>query len=85
MYFVIDKYIDINCLDLIDAQAITKQKLLDAANGLVKQAYTHKGRESGADFKILIIQCGDNHLSQVTVDSNNNPAGALVNGIVDTL
>ena len=30
-YFDVDKYIDLNCLDLIDAQAICKQKIYDVA------------------------------------------------------
>lgn len=28
----IDRYIDLNCLDLIDAQAITRQKIFDVAS-----------------------------------------------------
>jgi len=30
-YYDIGRHIDLNCLDLIDAQAITKQKILDTA------------------------------------------------------
>lgn len=30
-FFDVDKYVDLNCLDLIDAQAITKQKIYDVA------------------------------------------------------
>lgn len=37
MYYDIERFIDLNCLDLIDAQAITKQKLLDTAQLASKQ------------------------------------------------
>ena len=30
-YYDVSKYIDLNCLDLVDAQAVTKQKIYDVA------------------------------------------------------
>lgn len=35
-HFEVEKFIDLSCLDMIDAQAITKQKILDCASGVAR-------------------------------------------------
>lgn len=41
--------------------------------------------EIPGESMILLVQCGENHLSQTNVDGNNNLAGPMVNGVVDSL
>lgn len=55
MYFDIERYIDLNCLDLIDAQAITKQKLLDISQLAVKQLKSRNKSKVDGECIILII------------------------------
>lgn len=73
-----DKYIDLNCLDLADAKAITKQKIYDVAllkreqSGLnntnqskIKHVGPFANQSISFDAKepsVLIIQCSDEHL-----------------------
>ena len=66
-FFDVDKFVDLNCLDLIDAQAILKQKIYDVA--MLLQESTPMGQEKNWDGnRVLIVQCGDNHLVQTKVD-----------------
>ena len=68
-----DKFVDLNCLDLADAKAITKQKIYDVA------LLARERRQAAASMKhvrpydssvpqnpeinlILTMQCGDDHL-----------------------
>ena len=48
-----EKYIDLNCLDIIDSQAIAKQKILDAATELTKQI--EKGRSRAPSDIVMSV------------------------------
>lgn len=56
MYFDVERYVDLNCLDLIDAQAITKQKVYDVAQIARKQfKYSKTNKAAENECLILII------------------------------
>lgn len=94
-----DKLIDLNCLELNDAKAITKQKIYDVAllsrDGGSQIPKSHvgpfdnpnevinKNREEQKEY-VLIVQCGDDHLVQLP-DNQGRPSGPVANGILEVV
>ena len=93
--------IDLNCLDLMDAKAITKQKIYDVAlvmreqGGLNSSKLKHVGPFSNQSQSydqsneptVLIIQCSDEHYQQAQNESMGGGARPAPpqNGIVDAV
>lgn len=89
-----DRYNDLNCLDLIDAKAITKQKIYDCAVMIREQrsSMAHvgpfgSGVQSNNQNKIhvLCIQTADEHMTKTQQDHNGNLVGPITNGILDVV
>ena len=65
----IEQIIDLNCLDIYDGIALTKQKIYDLAesiaqNGTMGRMLDHEFRQFDNDL-ILIVVCADEHIQQV--------------------
>ena len=91
-----DKFIDLNCLELSDARAITKQKIYDVAL-LLKENKASQAQFDGPfesknlktqNVIILTILCGDEQVDQQFYNGNANARNgntSHINGIMDTI
>lgn len=75
--------IDLTCLDTMDAQAVTKQKIYDLAQ--VVQQETQDHNIPGMNDHVLCVVCTDEHFyKELKGDSGKNTAAApLKNGILE--
>ena len=88
----VDRYIDLNCLDLIDAKAITKQKIYDCGVMIREQrsSMQHVGPfgsnvSNPNKIQVLCIQTADDHMTKTQQDHNGNLVGPITNGILDVV
>lgn len=72
--------IDLSCLELIDAQAVTKQKIFELAQELAECMQSHCDQE---EDKVLCVVCSEDHFYKKT-DSSTSSA-PLKNAILETI
>lgn len=81
-----ERFIDLNCLELEDALAITKQKIYDAAQS---KSESFNSKQSYTDNSVLSILTSKHHLVPLS-DSKNQWGGnsqnkAVANGVMDMI
>lgn len=79
-----EQIIDLNCLDISDGEAITKQKIYDLAKMIREQGPSNKGNgHSFVGFQndlVLCVVCSDDHFIQMKTQSGSAP---LKNAILE--
>ena len=81
-YNEIDKIVDLNCLEIQDAQAITKQKIYDLAKAIREGQVSAPGEGPWLDH-VLCIVCSEDHL--VKIETKKSGVSSLRNAILDTV
>ena len=72
--------IDLSCLELIDAQAVTKQKIYELAQEMAECQANHCDSE---DDKVLCVVCSEDHFYKKTDSATSS--GPLKNAILETI
>ena len=84
-YNDVEQIVDLNCLDIMDAQAITKQKIYDLGKSIRDRNPHFNPHYSSEPFEldqVLCITCGENHMVKIEDDLGKAP---LKNSILETV
>jgi len=73
--------IDLTCLDTMDAQAVTKQKIYDLAQVVMQETREHS--IPGLNDHVLCVVCTDEHFYRQMVDNRASTTAPLKNGILE--
>mmetsp|Transcript_12197 Transcript_12197/g.20561 ORF Transcript_12197/g.20561 Transcript_12197/m.20561 type:complete len:172 (+) Transcript_12197:184-699(+) len=79
----VDRYIDLSCLELDEAVAITKQKIYDLAQ-ISQQDFLDLGGSRPINH-ILIVQCSKEQLVEADDEYSSSVMEGLRNGIIDMI
>lgn len=72
--------VDLNCLDTMDAQAVTKQKIYDLSQLILLECQVHN--INGLNDHVLCVVCTDEHFYR---QINDNQTAPLKNGILEMI
>lgn len=84
-YNDVEQIVDLDCLDIMDAQAITKQKIYDLGKSIRERNphYDPNYSQPYALDQVLCITCGENHMIKMEDDMTGK--APLRNAILETV